>query len=89
MWTISKNALENALLGNTNWLLFRKLMAEQEYIRLEKRIFSFLKDKAKQRYSDLINNNPDYVQLIPLQYLASYLGITQRHLSRLRRELIY
>jgi DNA-directed RNA polymerase specialized sigma subunit len=29
--------------------------------------------------------NPDYLQKVPLKYLASYLGITQRHLSRLRK----
>jgi CRP-like cAMP-binding protein len=86
--TIPKTALENALAGSKNWLIFGKLMAEQEFIKLESRVFSLLKEKAKQRYLNLFSQNPNYIQQIPLHYLASYLGITQRHLSRLRRELI-
>ncbi|MNT98592.1 hypothetical protein D3C72_2412100 [compost metagenome] len=60
-----------------------------QYLELEKRLFIFQKDKAKKRYIDLLENQPGYVQKIPLQYLASYLGITPRHLSRLRKEIQY
>ncbi|WP_194975846.1 Crp/Fnr family transcriptional regulator [Aquiflexum lacus] len=70
-----------------NWVEFLKVMAEQQYLELEKRIFQMQKNHALNRYTDLINNQPEYVQKIPLQYLASYLGITQRHLSRIRREI--
>ncbi len=38
---------------------------------------------------DLLTNHPEYIQQIPLQYLASYLGITQRHLSRIRKEITF
>ncbi len=86
---ISKETLAHIVKNSPNWLVFTKMMAEQEYIKLENRVFTLLKNKAKQRYSDLLTQNPDFVQYIPLQYLASYLGITQRHLSRLRRELVY
>lgn len=65
-----------------------KIMSETEYMKLEKRVFSFVSEKAKQRYISLLEQNPIYIQQIPLQYLASYLGITQRHLSRLRREVM-
>ncbi|MNY26270.1 hypothetical protein D3C86_1601080 [compost metagenome] len=65
------------------------MIAEQQYLELEKRLFLFQKEKAKKRYMDLLENQPDYVQQIPLQYLASYLGITSRHLSRLRREIVF
>jgi hypothetical protein len=60
-------------------------MAEQEYIKMEKRIFILQKESAEKRYEDLLNNQPLYLQLIPLSYLSSYLGITQRHLSRVRK----
>jgi CRP-like cAMP-binding protein len=86
---VHKSALERAFANNANWLLFGKAMAEKEYIYLEKRVFSLLKYHAKQRYWNLLRDNPDYIQSIPLQYLASYLGVTQRHLSRLRREWVY
>jgi ribosomal protein L10 len=56
-------------------------------MELETRFFQLQRDSAAQRYSTLLTNHPDYIQNIPLQYLASYLGITQRHLSRIRKEI--
>ncbi|MEQ8422442.1 MAG: Crp/Fnr family transcriptional regulator [Arenibacter algicola] len=70
-----------------NWLKFFKLIAEQEYIKLEKRIFLLQKETADKRYLDLLTNHPGFLQLIPLSYLSSYLGITQRHLSRIRKSI--
>lgn len=70
-----------------NWLRLLKTIAEQEYIRLEKRIFLLQKESAETRYRDLITHEPDLVRHIPLGHLASYLGITQRHLSRLRKSV--
>lgn len=71
----------------TGWLKFLKITAEQQYIELEKRIFQLQKVNARLRYKDLLEHHPEYVQYIPLQHIASYLGITQRHLSRIRKEL--
>jgi CRP/FNR family transcriptional regulator, anaerobic regulatory protein len=39
---------------------------------------------AEQRYEKFTRENPRISQNIPLNYIASYLGVTQRHLSRLR-----
>lgn len=86
---IPKNKIDDLAMKNPNWVKFLKIVAEQQYIELEKRIFQLQKNNALQRYSDLIKNQPEYIQKIPLQYLASYLGITQRHLSRIRREIFF
>ncbi|WP_298534907.1 Crp/Fnr family transcriptional regulator [uncultured Algibacter sp.] len=75
--------------SNINWLKFFKCIAEQEYIKMEQRIFILQKENAEKRYNDLMINNPEYLQLIPLNYLASYLGITQRHLSRIRANISF
>lgn len=40
---------------------------------------------AEERYQKLVNDEPQLLQRIPLQYLASILGVTPRHLSRLRK----
>lgn len=68
---------------------FLKMIAEQEYLELEKRFFQMQRDSAAKRYASLLYNQPNYIQEIPLQYLASYLGITQRHLSRIRKEISF
>lgn len=70
-----------------NWTKFLKMVAEYQYMELEKRIFQLHKNDATQRYQELMKSHPEYAKHIPLQYLASYLGITQRHLSRIRKEI--
>ena len=41
-------------------------------------------ETAQQRYQGLLARNPDIVQRVPLAYIASFLGITQETLSRVR-----
>lgn len=42
---------------------------------------------AKERYIKMIEKEPELITQIPLQYLASILGVTPRHLSRIRNEI--
>ena len=42
---------------------------------------------AQQRYEKMLEKEPDLIQQIPLQYLASILGVTPRHLSRIRNNI--
>lgn len=42
---------------------------------------------AEQRYEKLLTNEPHLLQQIPLQHLASMLGVTPRHLSRIRSKI--
>ena len=80
----------NALsIKNTKWMQFLKIMAEGQYLELEKRIFQLQRYSAIQRYSALLKDHPEYIKHIPLQHLASYLGISQRHLSRIRKEILF
>ncbi|QVY66316.1 Crp/Fnr family transcriptional regulator [Polaribacter sp. Q13] len=87
--SIPKATLENLAKSNSNWLHFLKIIAEKEYVELEKWIFNHQKDKSQQRYLDLITTQPTYIKEIPLHYIASYLGVTQRHLSRIRANITY
>lgn len=40
----------------------------------------------KERYEHIVEMKPEYLQNIPLQYLASYLGMARETLSRIRKE---
>lgn len=86
---LKKEKMDTLVQDNLNWTKFLKMIAEQEYLELENRFFQLQRDTASQRYEALLKNYPDYIQKIPLQYLASYLGITQRHLSRIRKEISF
>lgn len=89
LFVVKKEKLDKMIQDNLNWTKFLKIIAEQEYLELENRFFQLQRDSASQRYVSLFENYPDYIQNIPLQYLASYLGITQRHLSRIRKEISF
>jgi CRP/FNR family transcriptional regulator, anaerobic regulatory protein len=43
---------------------------------------------AEQRYQKLIDNYPQIVHNVPLQYIASFLGMNAKSLSRIRRQII-
>ena len=43
-------------------------------------------ETAQQRYEKLLANNPSIIQRVPLSYIASFLGITQETLSRIRSQ---
>lgn len=43
---------------------------------------------AEQRYQKMIDQQPQLIQNIPLQYIASYLGIKPQSLSRIRKQFI-
>jgi len=48
---------------------------------------SFIRDTPEQRYQNLLNDRPHIVQRVPQHYIASYLGISRVHLSRIKSAL--
>lgn len=43
---------------------------------------------AEQRYLKLIENYPEIIQNVPVQYIASFLGMKPESLSRIRKKII-
>lgn len=59
----------------------------QEHLQKDKdRINDMANLTAEARYAKFVRANPNIIRHVPLKYIASYLGITQRHLSRLRSD---
>jgi CRP-like cAMP-binding protein len=67
---------------------FGRLNITNHYSMLKERMLSMLQETAEQRYNQLVNSNPEIIQNVPLKYIASYLGITDTSLSRIRKEYI-
>ena len=62
---------------------FRKAIAGSLTLS-QYRMDSIQFETAQQRYEKLLTNYPSIVQRVPLSYIASFLGITQETLSRIR-----
>jgi CRP-like cAMP-binding protein len=48
---------------------------------------SFIRDTPEQRYQKLLKERPHIIRRIPQHYIASYLGISKVHLSRIKSKL--
>ncbi len=57
------------------------------YFELKTHSVSIIADTAKDRYLNLLNTKPDLIQNVPLKQIATYLGITDTSLSRIRKEI--
>ena len=70
------------------WLEFDNLLLAHSFALLEKSMFSQLHTTAQQRFENLLKEEPTLFNNVPLQYIASMLGITPESLSRLRKNLV-
>lgn len=90
LWWIDKNDVDSLLeevseipsIRNRilNTLFERTLHYMQHFL-------SFVRDTPLERYENLINKQPHIVQRVPQHYIASYLGISRVHLSRIKNKL--
>ncbi len=53
---------------------------------MEGRIFALLSMSAEERYSDFYHKNRELFNQVPLQYIASMLGMTPETFSRIRKK---
>lgn len=85
-WYITYEDMQASFHAIPEFREFGRLNIVNQYSILKERMLSMLQETAEQRYSNLINSSPDLFQNVPLKYIASYLGITDTSLSRIRKE---
>lgn len=59
----------------------------QNYFELKNHSISMIAEHARDRYLDLLKEKPMLVNSVPLKHVATYLGITDTSLSRIRNEI--
>lgn len=58
------------------------------YFELKTHTVSMITDQAKARYLNLVQNQPEVIHNVPLKHIATYLGITDTSLSRIRKDIL-
>ena len=60
---------------------------ENQIFRIDDYRIDLLTLTPEERYKKLLNNENELLQKVPLHYLASFLGISSRHMSRIRKNI--
>lgn len=69
-----------------NWADIEKQFIAGCFVTLEDRVFSHLSLSAEERYDHLFETNKELFNQVPLQYLASMLGMSPETFSRIRKK---
>ncbi len=87
LWSVTFDDLQliyaKTQIGNT----IGRLASEELFLKKSKRELSLLTLSAEERYLNLCKEQPQLLQLIPLKFIASYIGITPQALSRIRKRI--
>jgi CRP-like cAMP-binding protein len=65
---------------------FGRKVLVQSVTALKQRMLSMINQTAEQRYANLMLTKPEILQNAPLKNIATYLGITDTSLSRIRKD---
>lgn len=83
--TISKTNYEKLCEEFPKWNAIEKQFIVKCFAMIENRIFSHLSMTAEERYNRYFEQNKELFYQVPLQYIASVLGMTPETLSRIRK----
>jgi len=86
LYKISRENLASIYSKRPVYRKFGQLFAEEALTMLMQRTMSLHTKSAEERYKELLQV-PELMHKIPLKYLASYLGITDTSLSRIRKNI--
>jgi len=67
---------------------FARAMLVKEFVAYKQRTLSMINKSAEERYANMIANSNEIFQYAQLKHIASYLGITDTSLSRIRKEFV-
>ncbi len=84
IWTLHYASLEPVFRLYPEVERIGRLLVTHNYLLLDERMKLFAFCNAEERYERLIKQMPDVFKRAKLGYIASYLGVSQEHLSRIR-----
>ena len=84
---LEKSAREELLKACPRMERFFRMLLEANYISMHQRVSDSLSESAEERYLKFIKTYSKFLEQIPQNQIASYLGITPQSLSRIRKEM--
>ncbi|EDP72683.1 hypothetical protein FBALC1_16317 [Flavobacteriales bacterium ALC-1] len=87
LWVIDANTFNRLLNNNEAFNRFYYNLIENQIFRIDDYRIDLLTLTPEERYKKLLNNENELLQKVPLHYLASFLGISSRHMSRIRKNI--
>lgn len=86
LYSVSHNKIESLCQEHHDIERMVRLILSQGIVQLQQRFDNLHFATAYERYQQLIEHNPSLIARVPLGMIASWLGITQETLSRIRAQ---
>ncbi len=87
LWVISVDDFKQLLNNNKAFHQFYYNLIENQIFLIDDYRIDLLTLTPEERYQKLLANDVKLLQEVPLHYLASFLGISNRHMSRIRKNI--
>ena len=87
LWVIKSNDFKRLLKKNKAFHQFYFNLIENQIFLIDNYRIDLLTLTPEERYKKMLQNEPNLLQEVPLHYLSSFLGISNRHMSRIRKQV--
>jgi CRP-like cAMP-binding protein len=87
VWAWHYSYIHEKLTSDFKFYRFFRYCTDTLFIRWENREIRMLRTTPEERYLLFKEENPDLINTVPLQHIATYLGITPETLSRIRKRI--
>ncbi|RKE98702.1 Crp/Fnr family transcriptional regulator [Ichthyenterobacterium magnum] len=87
LWVINLDNFNHLLKNNSAFSKFYYNLIENQIYLIDDYRIDLLTLTPDERYKKLLDNDTKLLQEVPLHYLASFLGISTRHMSRIRKNI--
>jgi CRP-like cAMP-binding protein len=84
-WKMNFETVQQNFHNHSEFRELGRMMLVSNYSMLHARMLGMIRDTAENRYLNLMKHHPDIFQNVPLKFIASFLGITDSSLSRIRK----
>lgn len=87
LWVIDQDSFQKLLKENKTFHDFYYTLIEKQICLIDDYRIDLLTLTPEERYKKLLENEPKLLNEVPLHYLSSFLGISSRHMSRIRKNI--